>query len=55
MSRASLMAVRRAAANSLGLLKLDRLAPDSERSTHGPKAGEGLKSRRLRMPSCSRS
>ena len=48
-------ASRRAAANSLGLLKLDRSVPDSERSTHGPNAGAVLGSRRLRTPSCSRS
>ena len=55
ISRASLMAWRSAAANSLGWSKLVSSPPDAERRTHGPIAGACFPPRTLRTPICSRS
>jgi len=57
MSGASLIALRSAAENSLGLSKLAPSAPDAERRIQGPIAGATNEAfpLRLRTPTCSRS
>ena len=52
---ASLIALRKAPANSLGCSKLASCAPAGEWSTQGPIGAEDLIVRALRTPACSRS
>jgi hypothetical protein len=55
ISGVSLMALRSAAANSLGRSKLASSTPSAERSAHGPIARTAFSPRVLRTPTCSRS